>query len=100
VRGPRYPVRGYSAITEFRAMLMALASGASNRCWNGAYFVGWGVKSDANDTVVCFRAHDNGITFTFSEDEWQTVCELVRRAWEMPDVRMAWDRLVLEYGEL
>lgn len=25
---------------------------------------------------------------------------LFRRAWELPEIRMAWDALTLEYGEL
>jgi hypothetical protein len=45
-------------------------------------------------------ARDNGITFTFSEKEWTVVRKLFRRAWEMPEVRLAWDALTLEYGEL
>jgi hypothetical protein len=47
-----------------------------------------------------FRAHDNGITFGFAEKEWKSVQALFRRAWEVQEVRMAWDGLALEYGEL
>ena len=47
-----------------------------------------------------FRAHANGITFGFSSEEWKAVRELFRRAWEVPEVRVAWDVLSLEYGEL
>ena len=32
--------------------------------------------------------------------EWKAVRKLFRRAWEIPDVRLAWDGLVLEYGDL
>ena len=47
-----------------------------------------------------FRAHANGITFGFSGEEWKGVRELFHRAWEVPEVRVAWDALSLEYGEL
>jgi hypothetical protein len=99
-RGPRYPIRGYPAITEFRAMLAALASDGPTRTWSGGYFVGSVVESDERDTEFWFRAHDNGITFRLSEEEWRSVHVLVQRAWEIPDIRTAWDALVLEYGEL
>jgi hypothetical protein len=46
------------------------------------------------------RAHRNGITFGLSEKEWKSVQALFRRAWELPEIRMAWDALTLEYGEL
>jgi hypothetical protein len=38
-----------------------------------------------------FRAHDNGITFGFAEKEWKSVQVLFRRAWDVQEVRMAWD---------
>jgi hypothetical protein len=42
----------------------------------------------------------NGITFGFSGDEWKAVRELFRKAWDVPEVRAAWDALTLDYGEL
>jgi len=32
--------------------------------------------------------------------EWKSVQALFRRAWELPEIRMAWDALILDYGEL
>jgi hypothetical protein len=49
---------------------------------------------------VSFRAHDNGITFAFSLDEWAMVHRLFRRAWAIADIGQAWEALTLEYGEL
>ncbi|MFY9753772.1 MAG: hypothetical protein WBS18_05845 [Candidatus Acidiferrales bacterium] len=46
-----------------------------------------------------FRAHANGIPFGFSEKEQKSVQGLFRRAWAIPEMRMAWDELALEYGE-
>jgi hypothetical protein len=60
-RGPRYPVRGYPAITEFQAMLSLLASGAT-QSWSGAHFAGGVAESNEHGPVCWFRAHDNGIT--------------------------------------
>ena len=98
--GPRYPIRGYPMITEFLAMLAVLASDVSNRSWTGGYFVGGVADSEAHGPVCWFRAHDNGITFRLSPEEWRSVHALMRRAWDMPDIRTAWDALALAYGEL
>ncbi|HEV2222220.1 MAG TPA: hypothetical protein VGR84_04375 [Candidatus Acidoferrales bacterium] len=98
--GPMYPISGYPRITEFRAMLASLPEGT--RRWNGEHFFGYVSASEEGKGKedVWFRAHANGITFGFSEKEWKSVQVLFRRAWEMPEVRMAWDELALEYGEL
>jgi hypothetical protein len=99
IRGPRYPVRGYPAITEFQAMLALLASGAT-QSWCGVHFAG-GVAESAEHGPACwFRAHDNGITLRVSPEEWQSVRALVGRAWDLPDIWTAWDALAREYGEL
>ena len=90
-RGPMYPISGYPKITEFRAMLAALTTDGSAR-WNGEYFFGYVAPSEeGKGKDVWFRAHANGITFGFSEKEWKSVQGLFRRAWEIPEVRMAWD---------
>jgi hypothetical protein len=52
------------------------------------------------ETEFSFRARGNGITFTFSEKEWTALQKLFRRAWQMPEVRLAWNALTREYGEL
>jgi hypothetical protein len=98
--GPRYPIRGYPVITEFRAMLTVLASCSSSRSWSGAYFIGGVAESQENGPAFWFRAHDNGITFRFSSGEWQSVQALMRRAWDIPDIRTACDAVAFEYGEL
>jgi hypothetical protein len=58
------------------------------------------VSEGGNDPEFWFRAHANAITFGFSVEEWKTVRELFRWAWETPEVRIAWDALSLAYGEL
>jgi hypothetical protein len=86
-------------INEFRAMLIALGSGASKCSWDGAHFAGY--KSPSNgQSVVWFRARENSTTFGFSAEEWASVGALFRRAWKMPEISTAWDALALEYSEL
>jgi hypothetical protein len=100
VRGPLYPLAPYPMIAEFRAMLAALTPKARPpQHWDGEHFYGY-VTERGNEPEFWFRAHANAITFGFSVEEWKAVRELFRRAWEMPEVRIAWDALSLEYGEL
>ncbi|MGB2592181.1 MAG: hypothetical protein WBG02_07145 [Candidatus Acidiferrum sp.] len=100
-RGPTYPINGYPKITEFRAMLAALAPDNSTRRWESGHFLGYVAASEeSRGKDFWFRAHENGITFGLSEREWKSVQALFRRAWELPEIRMAWDALTLEYGEL
>jgi hypothetical protein len=102
-RGPMYPLSGYPKIAEFRTMLDALTPESSTPRWDGEHFFGYSAKpEDAKEKGkdFWFRAHDNGITFGFSEKEWKSVQAVFRRAWAIQEVRMAWDGLALEYGEL
>ena len=100
-RGPMYPISRYPKITEFRAMLAALTADGPRRRWEGGHFLGYvAPPEEGRGKDYWFRAHDNGITFGFSERDWKSVQALFRRAWELPEIRMAWDGLTLEYGEL
>ena len=102
-RGSMYPLSGYPKITEFRSMLGTLTPEATAPRWDGEYFFGYAAKPEDEKEKgkdFWFRAHDNGITFGFTEKEWKSVQSLFRRAWEVQEVRMAWDGLALEYGEL
>lgn len=98
-KGPLYPLDGYPKMSEFLAMLAALGPQSPARHWKGYYFFGYLVESgEAKD--FAFRARDNGITLTLSRAEWKAVQVLFRRAWQLADVRLTWDGLMLEYGEL
>ena len=100
-RGPLYPISGYPKIAEFRAMLTTLAPPAQERPWTGEYFFGYVQPSKSRQPAeVWFRAHDNGITFGFSVEEWAAVRKLFQRAWESRDIQLSWDRLTLDYGAL
>jgi hypothetical protein len=98
-RGVQYPVSGYPRLSEFRAMVATLADRHEAR-WSGAAFLGGVTREGSRTTTVWFRAHDNGITIVCPAEEWTVLARLVRRAWELPDVRQAWDHLALEYGDL
>jgi hypothetical protein len=101
VRGPLYPMTSYPKIAEFRAMLTALDPPSHTRPWTGEYFFGYVQPSKSRQPAeVWFRAHENGITFGVSADEWTAMRTLFRRAWELPDIQLAWDRLTLDYGAL
>jgi hypothetical protein len=102
-RAPMYPFSGYPKIGEFRSMLATLTPERSSPHWDGEHFFGYTAKPEderEKGEDFWFRAHDNGITFGFAEKEWKSVQALFRRAWEVQEVRMAWDGLALEYGEL
>jgi hypothetical protein len=98
-RPPQYPFERYPVITEFRTMLTLLTPDSPASDWKGEHFFAFRLAWE-KETHFSFRARDNGITFTLSEEEWKAVQELFRRAWEIPDVRTAWEGLILEYGEL
>jgi len=102
-RAPMYPFSGYPRIGEFRSMLGTLTPEGSSPHWDGEHFFGYTAKPEDETEKgkdFWFRAHDNGITFGFAEKEWKSVQALFRRAWDVQEVRMAWDGLALEYGEL
>jgi hypothetical protein len=95
-----YPLRPYPAIAEFRAMLAALQPGVQPQPrWDGEHFF---IYANERNREIGFwlRAQSNGIAIGFSGEEWSAIRELFRRAWEVPEVRIAWDALGLKYGEL
>jgi hypothetical protein len=101
VRGATYPLIGYPKITEFRAMLKALTPDSVKHRWEGENFLGYVAASEeGRGKDYWFRAHQNGITFGLTEKEWKSVRTLFHRAWELPEIRMVWDALTQEYGEL
>jgi hypothetical protein len=100
LRELRYPIVGYPAIAEFRAMVAALQPHGAPPLWSGATYYGEVANLDPSRAVVWFGAHDNGITCACSAEEWAAVQTVVRRACDQPAVHAAIARLTLEYGEL
>lgn len=95
-----YPMGPYPRMAEFRALLAAFdPKKPPARGWDGEYFFAY-VAESGKEIEYWFRAHDNGVTIGFTMEEWSTLRKLFRRAWEMPEVIVSWDALMLEYGEL
>lgn len=100
-RGARYPIVGYPRVAEFRTMLADLVADSEPGDWTGTYFyVGVTSPTPTEVSEIWFRAHDNGVSLGFTVQEWRTLHALFCRAWELPDIRVAWDALAREYGEL
>jgi hypothetical protein len=98
--GLRYPVFEYPRIAEFRRMLELLDIEAPMTHWGGFYFIAWAGIMENEERGVLFRSSENGISFTLTMDHWKSIRNLFRRAWQSPEVAIAWEALVLQYGEL
>jgi len=97
---PRYPVVGYPRIAEFRRLLEELDLERDLCQWQGYYFYAHTEILENDERGVFFFARENGITFGFPMDHWQSIRKLFLRAWQAPEVRRLWDALAREYGEL
>jgi hypothetical protein len=77
----------------------AYPMGSFQRFWNGDYFLAFRTAVSADEaTVILFRAHDNGIQFSFSSDEWAAIDRLFRKAWTNPEIARNWEALTSAYG--
>jgi hypothetical protein len=97
---PRYPVVGYPRIAEFRRLLAELDLERDLCQWQGYYFYAHTEILENDERGVFFFARENGITFGFPMDHWQSIRNLFRRAWQAPEVIHTWEAQMLEYGEL
>jgi hypothetical protein len=106
-RETMYPLGSYPKIAEFRTMLTTLEPRyvemdgrlLQHGHWQGEYFYGY-ITERKKQNKYWLRARENGITVSFTEEEWGSVRRLFDRAWEIPEVKRQWDILSLEYGEL
>lgn len=96
----RYPVFGYPRIAEFRRLLEVLDLDPLMTQWKGYYFIAWTGIMENEERGVSFRSSENGINFNFPMEQWKSIRNVFRRAWQSPEVASAWEALVLEYGEL
>src|SRR5436309_13282243 len=95
-----YPISGYPKITEFRAMLAALAPDSPTRRWEGGHFLGYVAASeDGEGKDYWFRGHHNGIAFGLSVKVWKSGQALFREAGELLELRLAWESQTLVCGE-
>jgi hypothetical protein len=97
---PRDPVSGYPKISEFRTILERLDIRRERIFWEGRYFLAYTGFDEAEVIGVNLRARENGITFDFHGDDWKSIRNLFRRAWQAPEVIHTWEAQVLEYGEM
>lgn len=101
VRGPRYPIVGFPRIAEFRTMLSDLLADRAPGDWTGTYFYAAVTSPTRTEpSEIWFRAHDNGVSFGLTFAEWRSVHRLFQRAWDLPEIRVAWEALLREYGEV
>jgi hypothetical protein len=97
---PRYPVSGYPRIAEFRRLLEGLDLTRPLAQWQGRYFYAHVGIMENQEFFVNFWARENGVSFSFPMEHWNSIRNLFRRAWQSPEVMQAWDTLALEYGEM
>jgi hypothetical protein len=97
---PMYPMSQFAMISEFRTMLERFDVEHENSSWRGYYFYACTQPLNTGTLGVSFRANHNGITFYLERSSWLAIRNLVRRAWEHPEVRRLWEEEMLRYGEL
>ena len=97
---PMYPMSQFAMISEFRTMMERLDVERDQSFWRGYYFFAYTQPLVTGGLGVAFRANHNGITFHLERSAWLAFRNLLRRAWEHPEVRRLWDEEMLRYGEI
>ncbi len=87
-----YPLEPYPVIREFAAMLTGLKPGDQRR---GREFFGY-----TSENAFHFRRRSNGISITFSPEEWRALGELMAKALTLPDLQHVLKDSELAYGEI
>ena len=95
-RGVSYPLGPYPEIQEFGAMLNHLEAG---QAWDGLLFDAFG-ETTGPSALFHFCRRADRVRFTFAEEDWKHLKELFSMIMLSPQVRLAADRLSLEYGDL
>lgn len=96
---PVVPMGEFVTICEFRAMMDRFDSEHEGSFWRGYYFSAYTTKLESGEIVVTFRSNENGITFELERGSWLAFRDLLRRAWEHPEVRRLWESAVQRCGE-
>ena len=101
LRGPMYPLTGYPKITEFRAMLAALNPDSPKRRWEGGALPGLcgSVRGRQGQGLLVPCAPKRHHVWPVREGV-EGGASVVSPRVVVPEIRMAWDALTLEYGEL
>jgi len=93
------PIYEFVTICEFRAMMERFDCDREESFWRGYYLSVYTKKLETGEVVVVFRFNENGIMFELERGSWRAFQNLLRRAWEHPEVRRLWNDAELRYGE-
>jgi hypothetical protein len=97
-RQAMYEIGPYPMITEFRSMLQYWDTSEPNSFWRGRWFFGY-TAIESTVPPVWVRCQGT-TTFGFTSEEWASLQEAFRRAWQMPELQRISGELMLEYGEI
>lgn len=85
----------YPDLAEFHAMVEGWPM---KRSWNGRHFVATPAK-EKGGTSINLLLRDQGVNAEFTENEWDTLRGLFRKAWPSPEIQRWLAELRMEYGE-
>jgi hypothetical protein len=97
-RHAMYEIGSYPMITEFRSMLQDWDTSEPNSFWRGRWFFGY-TAMETTVPPVWVRCQGS-VSFGFTSEEWASLQEAFRRAWEKPELQRISGELMLEYGEI
>jgi hypothetical protein len=97
-RQAMYEIGPWPLITEFRSMLEDWDTSEPNSFWQGRWFFGY-TAMETTVPPVWVRCQGS-VSFGFTAEEWASLQEAFRRAWEMPQLQRISGDLMLEYGEI
>jgi len=97
-RQAMYEIGPYPMIMEFRAMLGGWDTSEPNSFWRGRWFFGY-TAMETTVAPVWVRCQGS-VSFGFTAEEWASLKEAFRRAWEMAQLQRISSELMLEYGEI
>ena len=93
-----YEIAPWPVIMEFRSMLQNWDTSEPNSLWQGRWFFGY-TAMEAAVAPVWVRCQGS-VSFGFTAEEWASLKEAFRRAWEMAQLQRISSELMLEYGEI
>jgi hypothetical protein len=97
-RGVSYPLGSYPEIREFESMFEQVEFG---RSWDGMYFHGVaGLLTGGESRLFRFRRLTDGIEFSFLEEEWHSLKNLLDTTLAEPQLQPILDELSMVYGEV
>jgi hypothetical protein len=97
-RQAMYEIGGYPMIAEFQSMLRNWDTSEPNSFWRGRWFFGY-TAMETTVPPVWVRCQGS-VSFGFTSEEWASLREAFRRAWEKPELQRISGELMLEYGEI